>query len=85
VTNNLGLSVLLNAHQIPEVALTTIIRNAIHTAEPLIHAKDHELMVKQAKETIGGIAGRAVCKQCSGSHFSFPPAARSPATSFPDT
>ena len=34
------------------VALTTIIRNAIQTAEPLIHAKGHELTVKQAKESL---------------------------------
>ncbi len=34
------------------VALTTIITNAIQTAEPLIHAKGHELTVTQARERL---------------------------------
>ena len=34
------------------VALTTIITNAIQTAQPLIHAKGHELTVRQAGERL---------------------------------
>ena len=34
------------------VALTKIITNAIQTAEPLIHAKGHELTVTQARESL---------------------------------
>ena len=34
------------------VALTTIITNAIQTAQPLIHAKGHELTLTQARESL---------------------------------
>ena len=34
------------------VALTTIITNAIQTAQPLIHAKGHELTLTQARERL---------------------------------